>query len=273
MKDITFSTSHFNRDVFRQLLNVVFAVGQIFITIIGYLIGTNASFNSSNTSTSPVVPADSAFVIWGLIYGGALAYAIYQALPDRREDELLRRIGFYTASAYMATTVWLVCAQLGLQWLTVACIVWILLSVLSAFIQFILYRNPLTSAERWLVVLPTSIYAGWATVATIANTAEALRFSGFHNIILSDQNWSILMLIVGGLIAAFTTLKSRGNAGYALTVVWALFWVMIANITRTPNIPVAVTAGAMAAVVLLTFLFDLTGGYLYRRLNRYSAHI
>ncbi|GAC1366116.1 MAG: tryptophan-rich sensory protein [Ktedonobacteraceae bacterium] len=243
-----------SRDVLRQVLNVALAAGQIIITLVGYRLGSNSNFTSTNATTPQIVPAEYVFSIWGLIYAGALAYAIYQALPLHREDELLRRIGFYTASAYLATCTWLLMAQLNLYGLTVVCIFWILGSLLGAFIQFIMYKAPLTRAQRFLVILPTSIYTGWATIAVIANIATALQSAGFSNVGLSNQNWTIVMLIVGTLIASFTTYRSRGNLGYALTLVWAFIGVVVANIVRTPGVPVAITAGIMA-VALMAVLF------------------
>lgn len=256
-----------NRDILRQALNVVLATAQIVITIIGYVVGSNSKFDSTDATTPQIVPAVYVFSVWALIYAGALAYAIYQALPQHREDDLLRRIGFYTASAYLATSVWLIAAQLNLNWLTVVCIFWILGSLLGAFIQFIVYRSPLSRVERFLVVLPTSIYTGWATIATIANVATVLQPAGFSNVGLSNQNWTIVMLIVGTLIASFTTYRSRGNLGYALTLIWAFIGVVVANIVRTPSIPVALTAGIMALVLTAVLLISRTGSNIGGRLQ------
>jgi hypothetical protein len=247
--------STFDRDRWRQLANIVFALAQVIVTFIGYLFGSNTNFSQSNNTTPQVVPQDYAFAIWSLIYLGALAYAVYQLLPAHKEDSLLRRIGFYTASTYLATTVWLIAAQSGSLWLPVICIFWILASLVAVMIQFILYPQPFTRAERWLVVVPASIYAGWATVAAIANSATALQTAGFSNVLLSNQNWAILMLVIGGLIASFVTWRSRGNTAYALTIVWALIGVIVANIVRTPSIQVASVAAIMAVLIVAVLLY------------------
>jgi hypothetical protein len=249
----------FNRDILRQALNVAFAAAQVVITIVGYVVGSNSNFDSSNKTTPQIVPADYTFSVWSLIYAGALAYAIYQALPQQRENELLRRIGFYTASAYLATSAWLIVAQLNLYWLTVVCIFWILGSLLGAFLPLIQYKAPFSRTEQFLVVSPISIYAGWATIATIANVATALQSSGFSNVGLSNQSWTILMIIVGTLIASFTTYKSQGNLGYALTLVWAFIGIAVANSARTPSLLVALTATSMAIVLTAVLLISRIG--------------
>ncbi len=237
-----------------QTLNVIFAFSQVLIGFVGNVNGTNDRFTTTNAMTPQVVPALYVFFVWPLIYLGCIAYAVYQALPRNRENELLRRIGPYTASAFLGSTVWVVAAQSGWGWLTVTCIFWMLVSLIGAFIQFIEMRTPFAVTEHVFVVLPISIYTGWITVASVANTASILKASGFSTIGLSDQNWSILMLLIGGLIAAFVTLRSRGNVGYALTVIWALIGVVVANVVRTPSIPVAVVAGSMAVLVTFALL-------------------
>jgi hypothetical protein len=77
------------RDVVRRVANVVGAVFQILVPIMtGPAIGRVSDANST-----PVVPADYAFMICSPIFLLCLAYAVYQALPANRGNPLLRRIG------------------------------------------------------------------------------------------------------------------------------------------------------------------------------------
>jgi len=48
---------------------------------------------------SLVIPAGYAFAIWGPIFLLGLVYAAYQMLPSRREDPLLRRVGWLSRCA------------------------------------------------------------------------------------------------------------------------------------------------------------------------------
>ncbi len=90
------------RDRLRQVLNIVFSIAEVAVFYIGVLNGSNDKITTNDpSSTSLLVPAGYAFTIWAPIYLGAIIYAIYQTLPSHQNDELLRRIGFYTASAYM----------------------------------------------------------------------------------------------------------------------------------------------------------------------------
>jgi hypothetical protein len=52
---------------------------------------------------SLVKPALYTFTIWALILAVSLAYAVYQALPAKRESPLLRRVGPFAAAACLVS--------------------------------------------------------------------------------------------------------------------------------------------------------------------------
>jgi hypothetical protein len=238
-------------DRLRQGLNVAGAVGQILGTAVIVTSGAADRTFDSGPPPSLVTPAGYAFSVWSLIYAGSLAYAVYQASPRRRVEPLLRRIGWYTAAAFTATILWLLAVQGGRLVLTVPLIFALMAALVGAFIELIRHPLPRTAAERWLVERPLSVYAGWATVAAVANTAEVLKGAGYAELAgLPDQAWAILMLLIAGGIGAYATSVSRGNAAYAGTVLWALTAVVAANFQRDPARPaVAATATAAAGLV------------------------
>lgn len=236
-----------NRDLARQILNLALANAQWVVVMVGYALGTNSNFDQG-VNDPPIIPAGYAFAIWGFIYPAALAYAVFQALPRQRENELLRRVGWFTASAYLAMTAWILAAQQNLVWLTVAIIVWMLASLVGAFVQITSYRAPLSKAERLLVVVPISVHTGWLTVATVANIAAALWASGVRDVFLPAVAWACLMTIIAGLVGALVTYVSRGNRGYGLTIIWALIGIVVAN-SAGPGLSIAITAGLMTLAV------------------------
>jgi hypothetical protein len=249
MSAVTSSETY--RDRTRQALNLVLALAQPVTTILCFSLGTSfEEATQSDRGEPPIIPAGYTFTIWTAIYAGAIIYAIYQALPSRRTDPLLRRIGWPTASAFLGTSIWLVMARLNLTWMTVVCIFWMMASLAVVLREFVREGAPRTAAERWLVVAPLSLFAGYVTAATFANPAAAMKGSGWMTPGASETAWSVGMLLAAGLIAAWATLATRGNVAYALAIVWARAGIIVANtIERAPNPPVALTAGAMAVVV------------------------
>lgn len=240
------------RDRLRQAANMVLAVAQVAAIGISAVRGFGAE---RSVAEPPVVPALYTFSVWFVIYAGALAYAVYQALPAQRSNVLLRRIGWWTAAAFLATTLWAVAQTLGGEWLTVPIMFAMFAALLGAQITFITQRAPRTQAERWLVVVPLSIFLGYVTVATIANTASILTQSNITNFLgIPPTAWAVAMLVVAGAVVSFVTSVSRGNVAYALTVIWALVGIIVANVQDKPNTPVAITAGSMAALIAIVLL-------------------
>ncbi|HEU4327115.1 MAG TPA: hypothetical protein VFS21_28505 [Roseiflexaceae bacterium] len=255
MTTTTVPFTGYSRDRLRQALNLILAIAQLVVVIIGALNGSNINIEDPTLGDPPIVPASYAFAIWGLIYPAAIAYAVYQFLPRQRENPLLRQIGWYTIPAYVAMTLWVVTAQQQLIWTTWVCMVAMLVSLIGAFVQLVRYSGRISRTERALVVVPISVHAGWITVATVANTATALYNSGVSNLLLPDPVWAALMAVAAGLIGAAMTWFSRGNLGYGLTIVWALVGIAAANVGVAGGLPVVVAAGAMVPVVAGTLVW------------------
>ncbi|HYZ03673.1 MAG TPA: hypothetical protein VE691_01145 [Rubrobacter sp.] len=91
------------RDVARQAANVVGTLFQI-----GMTAAASATIQGvvDEGPRSLVEPALYAFTIWAFIFTLSLAYAVYQALPTKRESPLLRRVGPFTAAAFFCTGLW-----------------------------------------------------------------------------------------------------------------------------------------------------------------------
>jgi len=54
-----------------------------------------------------ITPANYAFAIWGIVYLGLFAYAIYQFHPQRRQDPQLQRVNWLLIVACIAQSVWI----------------------------------------------------------------------------------------------------------------------------------------------------------------------
>ncbi len=85
-------------DWLRQGLNVVLSIAQLVAISAAVATDNGAVLQSRDAAEPPVIPAGYAFSIWSYIYPAAIAYAVYQALPRQRDNALLRRIGWRTAS-------------------------------------------------------------------------------------------------------------------------------------------------------------------------------
>ncbi len=241
------------RDRLRQGLNLLLSITQFAAAILTFSGQFGEQLFYSGERNPLIVPADYAFSVWGVIFPASIAYGIYQALPAQRENPLLRRIGWWTAFAFGCITLWSPSTLFDPIRYTVPLFFGALGGLIYALYQ-ISHQSTLTRAERWLVAAPVGVYAAWCTVGTIANTSTSLFGLGYTDPIFAEQTWTIIMLLVAGLITSFMTTVSRGNWGYALTIIWAFVAIVVANVADHPNTPVAITAGSMAALLGVVLL-------------------
>lgn len=74
--------------------------------------------------------------------------------------------------------------------------------------------------------MPFGVYFGWITIASIANITTLLVSWGWKDFIFADQIWTIIILLVGAVIASMTTIKER-NIAYGLVPIWAYFGIYL----------------------------------------------
>jgi len=199
------------------------------------------------------VPAGYVFSIWGLIYVGLAAFAIYQALLAQRDNPRLHRIGYLFALSCLANVAWLFLWHYEVFPLTLVAMVALLLSLIAIYLRLGIGRTQASAAEKWLVRVPFSIYLGWVTVATIANVTSVLDYVNWSGWGISPEAWTVIMLVVGAGIVSAVSL-TRGDVAYMLVIVWAFAGIAVKH-AGTPV--VATAAWVMTALVALMLVVGL----------------
>lgn len=233
-------------DRVRQAANLAFAGLQIALPPLLFADG----FDLDSGPPSPAEPAGYAFIIWAPIYAGCLAYAVLQALPARKRDPLLRRIGWLTAAGFALTCLWLVAARAGIVWATVPIIAGMALTIVPAFL-IAARAGRRGAAEALAIRLPLGLFAGWLTAATFVNAAEVLPAYGFGRFGLSPAGFAVLVVLAAGALALAVTRLARGEPAYALAVLWALGGIAATNLMRGTSPAVAGTAAAAGLALCL----------------------
>lgn len=232
-------------------------------TTSGIAIGATADYGSAGTSGSTIIPANYAFGIWAPIYVGSLAYAVYQALPSRRRDPLLRRVGWPAAAAYFLVGLWV---RTDTLWLYEGLIAASLIAAAIAYGRLGPAVAGTSRAETWLVRAPLGLFAGWITLATAAGTAEGLLASGVDDLGLGPTVWGVLVLLVAGAVAGTVTLHVRASLAYPVAVSWGLVGAAVQHLPTTPA--TGGTAAAMAALVAAAAAWTARGDRSPRGLRR-----
>jgi hypothetical protein len=230
------------------------------VAIIGAFVGSGAVVGTPiprvaggalGPDATLVAPAGPAFAIWSVIYAGLALYAVWQALPSQAARERQRILGWWVLASLLLNAAWILSVQAGLLALSVAVIA-VLLTVLA--IAFVLLRRHPAESTADAVLLDGTIglYLGWVMVATVANVAAWLTAAGFDGVGWSPHAWALALLAAVAVLGSSLALWSRGRLAPSLALAWGLTWIGVSRLTGDlPSAPVAVTAFAAAALVLL----------------------
>jgi len=172
------------------------------------------------------VPAGYVFSIWGLIYLGLIAFAVFQALPAQRNNPRLRLIDIPFVLSCLANIVWLFLwhyLQFPLTLLVMLCL---LGSLITIYLRLEIGRARVSPGERWCVHLPFSVYLGWVTVATIANATDVLDYLKWDAWGIRPELWAVIMLVAATGLTLWVSL-TRGDAAFLLVIVWAFVGIAI----------------------------------------------
>ena len=210
-----------------QILNVL---GFILVITLNTLANT-LPINGYNTGElsgrypNLFVPAGFTFSIWGVIYLLLLGFVIYQFTRPARQSEVPRRIGPWFFLSCLFNASWILAWHYLLPGLSLL----IMLALLGSLILIYqrVYSSPRLEVKgaRWWVELPFSIYLGWITVATIANTTAVLVDVGWGGWGIPEPAWTVVMIAVAIGIGLWFTLR-QSDVFYPLVVVWALIGII-----------------------------------------------
>lgn len=192
-----------------------------------------------------VTPEGYVFAIWGLIYVLLGAFTTWQALPRNREDATLRRLGYLPALSGVLNATWIVLFQYNQFVAAWAVIVAFLGTLIAIHLRLWEHRDAMHGTPYWTVRAPWSVYIGWLTVATIANTAQMLSSVGFTGFGIDPVLIATVVLAVGIAIAATFVLRYR-DVAYALVIVWAYVGVAV----KEADVPLVAGTAIAGAVIM-----------------------
>jgi len=247
-----------NHDLLRSIMNLILSILQWVATFLSF-VGTGIGINMLPLGgVNQIEPAYYFFFSLFLIYPACIVYGVYQALPQQRENGLLRKIGYFSATAFFLNTLLAIGTNIGWnQWLLTLITILALGALFGGFNQIIKYQSPLAKVEIRVVMLPISVLTGWMTMITFFFIASAVVAANIEDIGLFSENWAIMLIIALGIVASWVIVASRGNEWYAFTIIGSLIEIMIVNISHDQNKMLAVVAGATAFIVALVLLITI----------------
>jgi benzodiazapine receptor len=244
------------KDTLRQVIVVISVLATLVVNVLANALPFNGLSTAQISDQFQVyfVPAGYVFSIWGLIYIGLITYAVFQALPAQRENPRMRKTGYVAAAAGLANCVWLFLWHYEQFLLTLVVMISLLVLLILVYLDLGIGRMQVSTAEKWAVRAPFSIYLGWITVATIANVTDVLYFLKWDGFGIAARDWTLILfgavLVIAGLMSL-----TRRDIAYNLVIVWALVGIAVKQAAAKSLV---IGALATAALVLAVLVYSLT---------------
>jgi benzodiazapine receptor len=240
------------KDTFRQCLVVLSVLATLTVNILADALPFNGITTAQVSDQFHVyfVPAGYVFSIWGLIYLGLVAYAVYQALPAQRENPRLRRIGYPFVVGSLANCVWLFLWHYQQFPLTLVAMLGLLAMLILVYLGLGIGQTQAPRAETWTVRVPFSIYLGWITVATIANVTDVLDYWNWSGFGIGARDWTLVMFAAVLVIAGLMSLTRR-DVAYNLVVIWALVGIAVKQSAAKSLVLGSLLTAALVLAVLV----------------------
>lgn len=212
----------------------------------------------SHQYTSLFTPADFTFAIWGLIYISLLAFCIYHVImafrhvPVYYPNQDISRIGGLFLLNNLAAAAWLFAwthEQIGVSLF----LIFLQLFSLIMIHSLIGIHNPKRGiASKIFTQFPLSLYLGWISIATIANTAvflSTINWSGF-GLGISAVTWTRIMIAAAVFITLLVVLLWN-NVVFGLVILWSLYGIISNPQLKTTTVYAEIIQTAWIAIVIV----------------------
>jgi hypothetical protein len=241
-------------DKVRQAVTFLMIAATIFVNTLANTLPINGQNTGEISDRFEIlfVPAGYVFSIWGLIYLGLTAFAVFQALPSQRENELQKTIAPYIWLGSLANIAWIFFWHYELFPLTLVAMLILLASLLVTFIRISGARGGMTRWQYWLVEVVFAIYLGWITVATVANVTQVLYFFNWNGWGISDGLWAAVMLAVATLLG-FLMLWRERSIPYVLVLIWAFIGIALKHAGTLASTAAWIGTAVLGVLIVVQF--------------------
>jgi len=244
------------KDILRQVTVNITVLATLVVNVLANTLPINGQNTGEISDRFRVyfVPAGYVFSIWGLIYVGLIAYAIYQTYPGRRTNPRLRSTGWWISIGGLANIAWIFLWHYNQFTMTLVAMLILLGTLIITYLNLGIGRGKVSAAETWMVRIPFSIYLGWITVATVANVTDVLDFIKWNRFGIAPEIWMGVVLFAVLIITVLMNFTRRDIA-YTLVILWALAGISVKQAgVPAVVIPTWVTFG-LVALSLIGSLF------------------
>ena len=226
-----------------KYINILLFAGMLVMNYLANALPLNNKNTGELSDSFPnlFVPAGPTFSIWGVIYLLLLIYCVVQFRGSNMEA--ISNISWLFGVTCFLNAIWIVFWHYGKLPLS--------LLVMLGLLVSLIYINILIRDLPFGILKATfGIYLGWICIATIANVIALLVNEGWNGFNISQETWTIIMILAGTLIVGLTVYRLK-NPFIGLSVIWAFIGIAIKRQDDYKSILLA-SIIAMVSIALVT---------------------
>lgn len=245
-------------------LKVFLVISYVFMIVMNFL-ANSIPFNNQNTGAisdkypSLFTPSGFTFSIWGIIYVFLGIYVVKMLLTSNSDIE----------GTFLQTTIIIFIATsiLNVMWLLFWHYDYILLSTITmaVFLVLLVVAMLIIPSSYSLTKIAFSLYAGWLSIAFIANITILIIDKNITFFISKELMWYIIVILIGLIIVGSVLLTTK-NIVFGLVFIWAYFGIYMKHKAQTGHFvtnPAAInlTAILLIIVCLITLITFVTNEF------------
>lgn len=197
-------------------------------------------------------PAGYAFSIWGLIYLSFILYGTVQLLSSQRDVKIYDSLAIPYTLSNIGASIWILAYTNNMIALSMAIIAGML--VLSIVMLVLAHSAVKIQAQSQWLLIPFSLFAGWISVANIANASVLFVSLNWNGEPFNELIWTIIMIGIASILGILISRRLR-NLIFPAVIIWAVVGIYIA---RETDYPVVANAALIAAGVLVLWCIGLS---------------
>lgn len=252
-----------------KLLKILNTVGLIFLIGMNMLavllpLGNRTTGELSDLYPNLFVPAGFTFAIWSVIYVLLMIFIGYQWWGKKGEF-VVDTIGPWFIINAIANGLWLVFWHYEYVVICILVMAVILGSLIMMYrkLNVKYFNEPNTP---WQATVPISVYMGWISVATIANTTVVFVSMGITDLGLGADTWASIVLLVAVTIA-LRIMYIHKDVFFAAVVCWASYGIYSKRVAdlATPDSRIEHTSYISIYIIGVVIILTIVQSFLKRK--------
>jgi hypothetical protein len=256
-----------------QLGNIFAAILTVIVNSLANIIPIGGKYTGELSDNIPnlFVPAGITFAIWGVIYILIIIFSIYLGRDffkvEKTTKTFLEKISYFFIIASLANIIWIFLWHYEQILLSLIAMILLFASLLVIYLRLNIGIEKVSIKDKLFINVPISVYIGWITVATIANVTAVLVTINWDGFGLSEDVWTILVILVAMIITMLVLLKRKDYA-YSGVIIWALLGIYLKRISDDPVFGEKTQIAYTAAIAIIILLIVIAIKYLLQYLKK-----